>query len=62
MSEIENKTHGPKQYTGILVVISLVLSILAILAAIVSVRRIETVQASPVCLIAAMSIPIVNVQ
>jgi lipopolysaccharide export LptBFGC system permease protein LptF len=52
MSEIENKTLEPKSHTGILATVSIFLSILAIIAAIVSIRRIETVQESPVCLIA----------
>jgi hypothetical protein len=52
MSEIDNNTSGPKPHTDILAAISLVLSILAILTVILSIHRIETVQASPVCLIA----------
>jgi uncharacterized integral membrane protein len=52
MSEIDINALGQKPHTGILAAASLVLSILAILAVILSISRIENVQASPVCLIA----------
>ncbi len=52
MSEIDNDNLGSKPQAGILSVVSLVLSILAILAVILSIRRIGSVQALPVCLIA----------
>ena len=52
MSEIDNNTQRRKPHTGILAVASLVLSIMAILAVILSIRRIGAVQALPVCLIA----------
>lgn len=52
MSEIDNNTLGPKPHTGILAATSLFLSILAILAVILSIRRVEAVQSLPGCLIA----------
>ncbi|MBC8472789.1 MAG: hypothetical protein H8D56_25285 [Planctomycetes bacterium] len=52
MSEIDNNTPGQKPHTGILAAASLVLSILAILAVILSIRRIEAVQSLPGCLVA----------
>ncbi len=52
MSEIDNNTIGQKPHTGILAAASLVLGILAIIAVILSIRRIEAVQSLPGCLIA----------
>jgi hypothetical protein len=52
MNEIDNNTPGPKPHTGILAAVSLVLSILTILAVILSIRRIEDVQSLTACLIA----------
>ncbi len=52
MSEIDNNTPGQKSHTGILAVVSLVLSTLAIIAVILSIRRVEAVQSLPGCLIA----------
>lgn len=52
MSEIDNNTLGQKPHTGILAIASVVLSVLAILAVILSTRRIEAVQSLPGCLVA----------
>jgi hypothetical protein len=52
MSEIDNNTIGQKPHTGILAAASLVLGILAIIAVILSIRRIEAIQSLPGCLIA----------
>jgi hypothetical protein len=52
MSEIDNNSIGQKQHTGILAAASLVLGILAIIAVILSIRRVEAVQSLPGCLIA----------
>jgi len=51
MSEIDNNTSGPKTHTGILATASLVLSILAIIAVILSIRRVEAIQNLPGCFI-----------
>jgi lipopolysaccharide export LptBFGC system permease protein LptF len=52
MSEIDSNTISQKPHSGILSIVSLFLSILAIIAVILSIRRIESIQDSPVCLIA----------
>ncbi len=52
MSDIDNTTPGPKPNTGILAAASLFLSLLAILAVILLIRRVEAVQSLPGCLIA----------
>jgi hypothetical protein len=52
MSEIDNNIPSPKPHSGILSVVSFFLSVLAIIAVILSIRRIESIQDSPVCLIA----------
>jgi hypothetical protein len=52
MSEIDNNTIGQKPHTGILAAASLVLGILAIIAVVLSIRRVEAVQSLPGCLIA----------
>jgi len=52
MSEIDNNSISQKSRTGILATTSLVLSILAIIAVVLSIRRVEAVQSLPGCLIA----------
>ena len=52
MSEIDSDTFGKKSHSGILALVSFIFSILAVFAVILSIRRVESVQASPVCLIA----------
>ena len=52
MIEVDNNTPGPKSHTGILAAVSLFLSILAIIAVILSIRRVEAVQSLPGCLVA----------
>ena len=52
MSEIDSNTSGQKPHTGILALASVVLSILAVLSVILSIRRMEAVQNLPGCLTA----------
>ncbi len=52
MNDIDNNIQRQKPQTSALAIASLILSLLAILAAILSIHRIETVQNLPVCLIA----------
>ncbi len=52
MNDIDNNIKRQKPQTNALAIASLILSLSAILAVILSIHRIETVQSLPVCLIA----------